>query len=325
MEKDKMSFKSKEGNNPKLRSISSLTSFNLNKKVLNDKNMNSEQKSKNSQSQKSNGIFTLINKNGKAKKMDNLDNNLSEMPEVVKNKKDEVTMTFKEQSGYFSGYASSIKAKIISDNKSIHNKLNNENINSGTQNSTSLISGLVGKRIPSKMKSSLFVSEINGGDKDDKNKTLEKNGYILIELEKDKNNSALRKMNKNIINNLFLHPNEEENEKKMQVSHKTLIAENNNNNYSENTQNEKYNKTLIDNNINENESLFLKAIKESKVHMEKTNKKSNIILNFSQISEPKTPNKKYNSVEDNIEDSDYFFHSEDEDCNCADLLVVDDE
>ena len=325
MEKDKISFKSKEGNKQKLRSISSLTSLNLNKKVLNDKNMNSEKKSKNSQSQKSNGIFTLINNNGKAKKMNMLDNDLSEMPEVVKNKKDEVTMTFKEQSGIYSGYASSIKAKIISDNKSIHNKLNNENINSGTQNSTSLISGLVGKRIPSIKKSSLFVSEINGGDKDDKNKTLEKNGYILIELEKDKNNSALRKMNKNIINNLFLHPIEEENEKKMQVSHKTLVAENNNNNYSENTQNEKYNKTLIDNNINENESLFLKAIKESKVHMEKANKKSNILLNFSQISEPKTPSKKYNSVENIIKDSDYFFYSEDEDCNCADLLVVDDE
>jgi len=326
-DKDKISLKNKEENNQKLRSNSSLKSLNASKKDKSDNRRNSEKKSKNSQSQKSNGIFTLINKNGKTKKIDLLDNNMSEFPDLNKIKKDEVTVTFKEQSGFYSGYASSIKAKIISDNKSIHNKLNNENLFSGTQNSTSLISGLVGKRNPSKVKSSLFVSELNGGDKEDKNKSLEKNGYILIELEKDKNNSILKKMNKNITNKLFLHPIAEENEKKNQVSHKTLLIDNNSkNNVSENTQNERYNKTLIDNNVNENESLFFKAIKESKVHLEKTNKKNNKLLNFSQSSEQKSPiNIKYNSVGESIEDSDYFFHSDDEECNCADLLVVDDE
>jgi hypothetical protein len=182
LEKDKMSFKNKEETNPKVRSLSSLKSLNVSKKGNNDKSRNSEKKSKNSHSQKSNGIFTLINKNGKTKKIDLLDHNLSELPDLAKNKKDEVTVTFKEQSGFISGYASSIKGKIISDNKSIHNKLNNENLCSGTQNSTSHISGLIGKRNASKVKSSLFVSEINGADKEDKSKSLEKNGYILIEL-----------------------------------------------------------------------------------------------------------------------------------------------
>ena len=325
LEKDKISSKNKDGNNNNnnLRSISSLKSLNVSIKGKNDKSKNSEQKSKNSLSQKSNGIFTLINKNGKTKKIDMIDNNLSELQDLAKNKKDEVTVTFKEQSGFYSGYASSIKAKIISENKSIHNKLNNDKICSGTQNSTSLISGLVGRRNPSKVKSSLFVSEINGGDKDDKSKYLEKNGYILIELEKDKNN-LMKKMNKNITNKLFLHPIEEENEKKMQSSQKTLLSDKNNkNNLSENAQNEKHNKTLVDNNIDENESLFFKAIKESKVHMEKTNKK-NKLLNFSQSSDQKSPPKKHNSDGESINDSDYFFHSEEE-CNCADLLVVDDE
>jgi hypothetical protein len=138
LEKDKISLKNKEETNPKLRSLSSLKSLNVNKKVnSNDKSKNSEKKSKNSLSQKSNGIFTLINKNGKSKKIDLLDNNLSEMRDLTKNKKDDITVTFKEQSGVFSGYASSIKAA----------KLNNENLHSGTQNSTSLISGLVGKKI----------------------------------------------------------------------------------------------------------------------------------------------------------------------------------
>ena len=327
LEKDKISLKNKDinNNNQNLRSKSSLKSLNISVKGKNDKSQNCEKKSKNSQ--KSNGIFTLINKNGKAKKIDMIDNNLSEMPDLAKNKKDENTVTFKEQSGFYSGYASSIKAKIINDNKSLQNKLNNENIFSGTQNSTSLVSGLVGKKYPSKVRSSLFVSEINGGDKDDKGKSLEKNEYILIELEKEKNNLAYKKMNKNITNKLFLHPIEEENEKKIQLSQKTLVSNNNNKyNVSENTQNEKNNKTLIDNNINENESLFFKAIKESKVHLEKTNKNSKKLLNFSQSSGQKSPPKNHNSAEDNIDDSDYFFHSEEEEeCNCADLLVVDDE
>ena len=327
LEKDKISLKNMDENNSNqiLRNRASIKSLNVSEKEKNDKTLNSEKKSKNSQSQKSNGIFTLINKNGKTKKIDMADNNnMSEIPDLTKNQKDQVTVTFKEQSGFYSGYASSIKAKIISDNKSINNKLNNENICSGTQNSTSLISGLIGKRNPSKVKSSLFVSEINGGDKDDKSKSLEKNGYILIELEKDKNNSVFKKMNKNITNKLFLHPIEEENEKKIQVSQKSL-DKNTKNNYSENTQNEKNNKTLIDNDINENESLFFKAIKERKIHMDKTNKKNNKLINFSQSSDQKSPIKMQNSVEDSIDDSDYFFHSEEEECNCADLLVVDDE
>jgi CheY-like chemotaxis protein len=316
LEKDKISLKNKEETNPKLRSLSSLKSLNVNKKVnSNDKSKNSEKKSKNSLSQKSNGIFTLINKNGKSKKIDLLDNNLSEMRDLTKNKKDDITVTFKEQSGVFSGYASSIKAA----------KLNNENLHSGTQNSTSLISGLVGKKNLSKVKSSLFVSEINGGDKEDKNKSLEKNGYILIELEKDKNNSALKIMNKNIAHKLFLHPIEEENEKKLQGTDKVSQNDNNNkhNNFSENKQNEKYIKTMMDNSINENESLFFKAIKESKVHLEKTRRKK--LINFSQSSDQKSPINRHDSVGDSIEDSDYFFHSEEEECNCADLLVVDDE
>ena len=324
LEKDKMSFKNKEETNPKVRSLSSLKSLNVSKKGNNDKSRNSEKKSKNSHSQKSNGIFTLINKNGKTKKIDLLDHNLSELPDLAKNKKDEVTVTFKEQSGFISGYASSIKGKIISDNKSIHNKLNNENLCSGTQNSTSLISGLIGKRNASKVKSSLFVSEINGADKEDKSKSLEKNGYILIELEKDKYNSALKKMNKNIAHKLFLHPIEEENEKKIQVPYKTSPIDTNKNNLNENIQNEKYTQTLTDNNINENESLFFKAFKESKVHLEKTKKKH--LLNFSQSSGQKSQIKKHNFAGESIEDSDYFFHSEeDEECVCADLLVVDDE
>ena len=316
LEKDKISLKNKEETNPKLRSLSSLKSLNVNKKVnSNDKSKNSEKKSKNSLSQKSNGIFTLINKNGKSKKIDLLDNNLSEMRDLTKNKKDDITVTFKEQSGVFSGYASSIKAA----------KLNNENLHSGTQNSTSLISGLVGKKNLSKVKSSLFVSEINGGYKEDKNKSLEKNGYILIELEKDKNNSALKIMNKNIAHKLFLHPIEEENEKKLQGTYKVSQNDNNNknNNFSENKQNEKYIKTMMDNSINENESLFFKAIKESKVHLEKTRRKK--LINFSQSSDQKSPINRHDSVGDSIEDSDYFFHSEEEECNCADLLVVDDE
>ena len=70
-------------------------------------------------------------------------------------------MTFKEQSALLSGFGSSIiKGKVLNDNKIINNQIN-------------------------KKKPSCFVPEVNGGEKEDKDETLEKNGFVLIDLENE--------------------------------------------------------------------------------------------------------------------------------------------
>ena len=70
-------------------------------------------------------------------------------------------------------------------------------------------------------------------------------------------------------------------------------------------QKDNYNKTVVDNIINDNETLFLKAIQESQFHIKKTKQK----------------NHKFSS--ENKESSCLF--DSDSQCNCADILVVDDE
>jgi CheY-like chemotaxis protein len=219
-------------------------------------------------------------------------------------------MTFKEPSAYVSGYASSIKVKT-NDNKPLNNQFNNDNIYSATQNSTSVITSFFGKIKQPKRKSSYFLS---GSNVDNENKNLERNGIILIELEKDKkviinNNNILYKPNLCII--------EEENNKKLKSCDK--IYDINNYNYISDAENKKeiYKSTLVGNNIDENEALFMKAVKESQFHMKKTKDKNKALL-LSRSSEEKSK-KKYESESDSE-----FFNSE-EQCNCADILVVDDE
>ena len=256
-----------------------------------------------------NEIFSLIHNTVNSKDINKIEKQVSEKSiNLLKNKKDE--MTFKEPSAYVSGYASSIKVKA-NENKPLNNQLNNDNIYSTAQNSTSVITSFLGKIKQPKMKSSYLLS---GSNADNENKNLERNGIILIELEKDK---------KVIINNtnILYKPNlciiEEENNKKLKSCDK--IYDINNYNYISDSDNKKniYNSTLVGNDIDENETLFMKAVKESQFHMEKKkNKKKTLLLSRSSAEKSK---KKYGSESDSE-----FFNSE-EQCNCADILVVDDE
>ena len=208
-------------------------------------------------------------------------------------------MTFKEQSAFLSGYASSIK---------------NDNVYLGTQNSTSGITGFFGKR--SKIRSSCFVSEA-AGEIEERNKNSEKN-FPLINEEKERKNLYLK--NKNVPNRLGLGIIEEENDKKIKSSGNLYILNNNKKSHipllEENKENVQ--KTDIDYSISENEKLFLKAIQECKFHLEK-NKKKNKNLNFSMSSANEIHSKKYGN------ESDSEFINSDSQCNCSDILVVDDE
>ena len=258
------------------------------------------------------GIFTLINSKGSPDDINYEYNPLIEIPiDLTKNKKD--IMTFKEQSA--SGYASSIKGKIINENKPINNQLNNEKMGSGTQNSTTGKTSFFGKKNASKIKSSFFLSELNYNDNDDKNEELERNGLVLIELEKDKKWS-LKKMNEKKSSKIFLDTIKEETDKKQKSSQNIMpISSNKNSSDDEKIQKDNYNKTIVDNVIDDNETLFLKAIQESKMHIEKTKQKNN---------KYNSDNYSNNKFQSESGESDCLFDS-DSQCNCADILVVDDE
>ena len=297
----------KKKDKEKFGSYSSIKLSNKNIRIENvDKSENEEIKSHNSH--KSNGIFTLINNKGQSEKIDNLDKPFSETSDndSIKNKKEE--MTFKEQSALLSGFGSSIiKGKVLNDNKIINNQIN-------------------------KKKPSCFVPEVNGGEKEDKDETLEKNGFVLIDLENERKKTNLQKrMNQNISNKLCLHTIREENEKKTLSSQNISSSVANNKNrmsnkeLNENLQKETISKTEIDNEINDNETLFLKAIKESNFHKEKLKQKKNKNIKVSQSSEISQEDSDEENYEvENEEDGDNSLQSE-EQCNCTDLLVVDDE
>ena len=289
--------------------IRNVSSFELNKKGIIDDNMeiddnelNEKNKYKTQKFDKSNDdIFTLINNNGFPEDTNYLYNPLPDLNmDLIRNRKD--IMTFKEQST--SGYASSIRGKMINDNKA---QLNVEILRSGTQNLTNIKSSSnFGKIIPSKNKSSFFVSELN--DQEDKNKALERNGIILIELEKEKR-FINKKGKENRSGIMCLDTIKEESEKKIKSTKNVMPTDtikNNDESVDEETiVKDNYNKTVVDNVINDNETLFLKAIQESQFHIDKNKQK-----NHKCTSENK--------------ESSNLFDSEPQ-CNCADILVVDDE
>ena len=309
--------KDKERNKLKLRSCFSLKTIKNTQK--NDKSQMSDLKSNNS-SHKSNGIFTLVDKRDKNSiKFHNIEKQINEMKiDMNKNKNDE--MTFKEQSGVISGFGSSIK---INENKSINNVINKENISSGKPITSILRNNYFGAN-NTKMKHSCFASEENGADKNNKNNEIKKNEFILIEIENERKNLNLqKKMNQNISNKLCLNTIKEENDTKIQSSVNMVSEVSNKNGMSVSEPDKKdiplkvkYTKTVIDSDIQYNRTLFLEAINESKSHIEKRKKKiDNILIGNSQNVE---------SQEESEEDSNYLMHSEAQ-CNCADLLVVDDE
>jgi CheY-like chemotaxis protein len=178
------------------------------------------------------------------------------------------------------------------------------------------------------MKHSYFVSEENGADKNDNNKEPDKKEFILIELGKERNTLSLqKKMNQNISNKLGLLPIKEEKDSKKQSSSNKVSELSNKNGgmcIIESDKKDKpfklkYTKTEIDSNIQYNRNLFLEAINESKNHIEKRkNKIDNILIGNSKNSQ------NVQSQNESEEESNYLMNSENQ-CNCADLLVVDDE
>ena len=252
-----------------------------------------------------NGIFTLINKNGLLEEYDDIGNQKSEISIVLcKNKKDE--MTFKEKSDFVSGYGSSIKGKIINESK-IVKKNDDENTLSNTNSKRP---SFFGRKKPSIVKTSCFITDINGDNGLNKN-----NPVLLFESEKDKQNSNFGKKSEKDYK--YLKTIKEENDKILKSSNIIPLKKRNTKKSYDEEKKDYYKNTLIDNGAidNENEKLFLKAIKESKFHIQQNKKKYNKEIKLSKSSEKRSKNKS---------ESDFLFNSVDQ-CNCADILVVDDE
>ena len=336
---------------------------------------NSENKIKSQKTQKLKEILTIINNFGYSDDME-LDENIDSFDSYeskkkkfknyknYKNYKNE--FTFKESS-----LNQSIKGKSITINNYnninsnynsnyIYNSNYNSNINSNlrfdmnkrsSDAQGSVKTGIFGikNNMKSNIKSSCFISEING-DNDEKNKSninnnnnkniiqndltkLEKVG-VTIEYSKDSKlleNSKITNNNNKHKNskNLLMSEIEEFGKKKRNSENldnnlntskdckdamtfcdknKLNNAKNNKNNNANSINNFKESMTVTDDNVVQNKNLFLDANKERQLYLKETENKS------------KKDTSNYIS-----EENEESVNPSEDICNCADLLVVDDE
>jgi len=262
--------------------------------------------------------------------------------EVKKKNKNE--FTFKESS-----QNKSIKGKSINNNRN-NNNCNNYNSNYNTnynsnykfelnrrpsdaQGSVSIKTGFFGMKngTKSNYKSSCFISEIVGENDDNvKNNIpndlskLEKIG-VTIEYAKDTKFTENTKMSKN-----------RKYSKNLVLSEIEGFDKRNTHNLDDNfnpsrdckdamtffdkpkLKNLKQSLTVIDDNILQNKNLFLDAKKESQLHLQETGNKNN--------KNNKNIYKSSESMKHGIsEENEESINPSEELCNCADLLVVDDE
>ena len=289
-------------------------------------NKNSEKYIKTQGTQQLKGIFTLINKYGYSEVLDNRDKYFSGFSNKMKKlKKNEIT--FKQQSP-----TQSFK------NKSSYSKGNINQLNLNTRGSGSIVTAFFGKK--NLTKSNFFISDI-GGENDGKNK-LNQNNMIINNLSKNQIKIEYIKEENNIKNSDNLNPSNNnslklsklEEDGKKRNSHNIYPNKSNKdcmtffkdkkslNNSNINT----INNTLIDNGFSENINLFLEANKERSFHFQKTSKNKCNNINFNSQSDIEQNNEDSEECEENeeFEEGEESFESQ-EQCKCADLLVVDDE
>ena len=287
---------------------------------------------KNQKTHQLKGIFTLINKYGYSEVTDNCDLFISDYSNTT-NKIKKREITFQSQS------QSSLKSKTKQKNTPV-SKFNLE----------SNYESKVQKNAP--FKSSYFMSNV--GDTDEKNKnTINdniKNNIIIndllkndvkIEYKNEEEDNLGVKTCKKPNKNLLLLPDIKEDEKKRKYSNNTLNPNKSNKDCmtffidKKKLNNQKDNTTLIDDNLKENNCLFIEANKERDNHLLKIIPKSNLNFNsqsnIEQKSEVFEGNEEFEENEEKEEDEEDFEENDNdsvgskEQCNCADLLIVDDE
>ena len=245
-------------------------------------------------------------------------------------------------------------------NKNLNSQINLE-LCSGTQNSTNFLSSIHGIK-NSKLKSGYNISDIIiGGENQSKNINININNHNIINIINDKNISeisvndikkqklssinkikegdggeATENKNRNLSQknvNKFIFLPEIQNKKQKRFSQNmspkirnkdcmTFFNEEKKDNMS------KEKKTIYNDNIDENDQLFLEANKERKKCLNKS--KNNLIsegcIPDSQIEEEEDDDEEEEEEDDDKEVEDNVEQEEEKPkCNCLDILIVDDE
>ena len=330
-------------NSPKRHRFGKTKSYATVNKIIND---NNENIIKNQKTQKLKGIFTIINNFGYSKDMGLNENGKISLNESQNKYKNEFTFNDSSQNQSLkdkpkninSNYNSNFNTKYNSN----YNSSNKFELNRRTSDAQgSIKTGYFGMKnnMKSNYKSSCFISEIMG-ENDEKNKNninnnknailndltkLEKIG-VTIEYQKDTKFMESSKISNNYnhknLKNLVLSEIEEFEKKKrnsQNIDNKlnpskiskdamTFFDKKKLNNLRETV-------TVINDNILQNKKLFLDAKKERQLHLQESGNKNNEDISKSSES------KKHDISEENEES----LNPSEEICNCANLLVVDDE
>ena len=301
-----------------------------------------------SQNLKLSGVFTKINNFGCLEELDCNDMSISNnIEENQNNEKEEIIEPNNNHN-------------ILLKNKNSNSQINLE-LCSGTQNSTSFLSSVQGIK-NSKLKSGYYISDIIGGENHNKSINININNNNIINIINDKNISefnindrkehqlssikenkgggegeAIEDKRNNFsqknINKFYFLPEIKSKKKKRfsqnmspQIKNKDCMTFFN----GEKKDNmSKGKKTICNDNIDENDQLFLEANDEREKCLKKS--KKNIIsedcIPDSQFDEEddEEEEEEEDDDEEGEEEEDNVEEEEKSKCNCLDLLIVDDE
>ena len=341
--------KEKEKHRHKSYNYLKVSNGNQNIKHCSDKNVLYNNLGKNfakenkSQNPKFSGVFTKINKFGCSEELDCNDLSISNNLEENQNEKEEIHNNNNQN--------------ILLKNNNLNNQINLE-LCSGTQNSTNFLSSINGLK-NSKLKSGYDISEIiGGGENHNKNINININNNNIINIIHDKN---IREFNLNDFKNQKLSCFNEKKEGgggEITDDKKKGSSQTNNilgfspeikkkkpkrfsQNMSPQIRNKdcmtffngdkkddmsKGKKTIYNDNINENDKLFLEANNEREMCLKKSRK--NIFpedcIPDSQFDEEDEEEEEEDDDEEEEEDN-VEQEEEKPKCDCKDILIVDDE
>ena len=274
--------------------------------LYNDYSQKNENENK---SQKLSGIFTKINNLGIYKDLDYNEISISNATEVQKNKKDKI----------------------------VNSKLKDNQIKEGT-NKTKGSSG-----IKSDFKNSKFMNSDALEKENNNNINININTNHIINIitndnysqkNRSKDNSPMTKTEKRTQLETINQPNYNLNSPREidQKQNKILSKNNAGTNLkdcmtfdADKKENSKEKKTVLNEGINQNEDLFIKANKEREMHLKdikQNNYNSNSELDDEEESEEKENYNNYNKDDNIVEEKE---QEEENNCNCLDILIVDDE
>ena len=301
------------------------------------KNYAKENKNKNL---KFSGVFTKINNFGCSEELDCNDMSISNNNIEESQNKEEIIK-------------SNNNHNILLKTKNLNNQINLE-LCSGNQNSTNFLSSIHG------IKNSKLSDIIIGGENHNKNINININNHNIINIINDKNISeySLHDIKKNQLSSL--NENKEGGIGKAPENKKKNLSQKNNNkfiflpeiqnkkqkrfsqNMSPKIRNKdcmtffneekkdnisKGKKTIYNDNIDENDKLFLEANDEREKCLKKS--KKNVIseeyIPDSQFEEEEDDVEEEEEEEDDNEEVEDNVEQEEPKCNCLDILIVDDE